>query len=272
MRKQIARIFLFLMAAILLVPGSGSAATWFSCAGDSFCGAGTVNYWGTVDLASGQSSPSGSSTVWRWTYPAGMPGGEGVGNVWLPQPPGGQKEMWVQWYWKYSSGFAYHGVVNKQLYFYPSNTMGMGIIPDIGISMVPQGPRSTGYWPNVTKSYSSYTATGVWHKFKARYVLNSGNQPNGIFQAWADDVLVSNYSNVYYADGSTSLSDVNFVVIYGGVGGSVPKTQYLYVSGVYIGSTDPGGGPLPPPVPAPEPEPAPVPDKVPLSPTDLNID
>src|SRR3972149_5318863 len=247
MRKYTAITLAFLLLAFLLIPSVVLAATWFSCTGDTFCGSSTSNYWGAVDLVSDSSSPSGSSKVWRWTYPSGMPGGEGVGNVWPAiSMPSGAQEMWVQWYWKYSSGFVYHGVVNKQLYFYPSNTMGMGIIPDIGVNMVPQGPNIDNHWPNVDTSYSWYTTTGVWHKFKARYVLNTGSQFNGIYQAWVDDVKVSDYSGVYYQNGTSQITDPAYVVIYGGVGGSVPQTQYLYIAGVYLGSTDPGGGPPPP--------------------------
>src|SRR3989304_902446 len=87
---------LVLAVLIFLLPLSAFADTWFSCNGDTFCGASTVSYWGTVDLASGQSSPVGATNVWRFIHPAGMPPGEGIGNVWLPDPPGGTQEMGLQ--------------------------------------------------------------------------------------------------------------------------------------------------------------------------------
>lgn len=232
---------IFILITVLFGAVNSDAATWFSCNGDSFCGASPSNHFGTVDLASGQSSPSGSTNVWRWTFPAGMPGGQGVADVWLPDPPAGAQEMWVQWYWKYSSGFVYHSVENKQMYFYPSNTEGMALKPANGLILLPQGTNSKVYPPNVNTS-TWYLSTGAWHKIKARYVLNTGNQNNGIFQAWVDDVMVSNYSNVYYQNGTSQITAPGMIVIYGGMGGSVPQTQYLYISGIYIGSTDSGGG------------------------------
>ena len=229
--------FLFLL---LLFPGTSHAETWFSCLGNSFCGSGVSNYWGTVTIGNQADSPTGNSGVWMWTYPGGMPGGEGVGNVWPAlSMPSGQKEMWVQWYWKYSPGFSLHGVVNKQFYFYPSNTMGMGIIPDTGVNCQPQGPNQANYFPNVNKSLS-YVTPGAWHKYKARFVMNDNGSWNGVYQAWVDDALVANYTNVYYSHGET-ISSPAFVVIYGGMGGSVPQTQQFYMAGIYIGSTDPGG-------------------------------
>ena len=244
MRNKKMFFFTLLLFVFLMIPRIILAATWFSCDGDTFCDSGVSNYWGTVTIGSQSDSPTGKSGVWTWTYKKGMPGGEGVANVWPAfSVPSGAQEMWVQWYWKYSPGFVYHGVVNKQFYFHPSNTMGIGIIPDIGISMMPQGTNAAAYWPNVDKSLW-YASVGVWHKFKARYVMNSNGAYNGIYQAWVDDKLVANYTNVYYGNGET-ITKPAFVVIYGGMGGSVPQDQYLYMAGVRIGSTDPGGGALP---------------------------
>ena len=246
MNKFAAMVFALLISAFLLVPNVILAATWFSCDGSSLCGSSVSEYWGKVGIGTQSDSPTGKSGVWMWTLPAGMPGGEGVGNIWLPGVvPSGATEMWVQWYWKYSSGYAYNGIVNKQMYFDPSNTMGMGIIWDIGISMGPQGPNATVYWPNLGAKVSNdplwyVNQTGVWHKFKARYKMNDNGKYNGVFQAWVDDVMVTNRTDVYYSNGLT-LSTPYFALIYGGASGDVPKLQYQYIAGVYLGSTDPGG-------------------------------
>lgn len=257
MRKHGTLLYATLIC-FLAIPGAVSAATWFSCTGDTFCNSSVSNYWGTVTIANQPDSPTGNPGVWMWTYPSGMPGGEGVGNVWpaLNMPTGAQ-EMWVQWYWKYSPGFVYHSVVNKQLYFYPSNTMGMGIIPDTGVNCQPQGPNQDNHFPNVNKSLWYVQNPGTWHKYKARFVMNSNGVYNGKYQAWVDDVLVADYSNAYYGNGEP-ISSPAFVVIYGGMGGSVPQKQYFYMAGLYIGSTDPGGT-------------SPTPAKIPLSPSKIII-
>jgi hypothetical protein len=87
--------------------------------------------------------------------------------------------------------------------------------------------------------------------------MNSNGAFNGIYQAWVDDVMVSNYSNVYYGNGE-AISSPAFVVIYGGMGGSVPQTQYFYMAGIYVGSTEPGGG-------------SSVPAKTPMPPMEIRI-
>ena len=262
MRKYVALNFaaLFCFLSISVIPGAVFAATWFSCTGDTFCNSSVSNYWGTVTIGNQSDSPTGNHGVWMWTYKSGMPGGEGVGNVWPAYSmPSDAQEMWVQWYWKYSPGFTYHPVVNKQFYFYPSNTMGMGVIPDTGVNMQPQGPNQANQFPNVNKSLWYVQPTGTWHKYKARYVMNANGVFNGIYQAWVDDVKVADYSSVYYGNGE-AISSPAFVVIYGGMGGSVPQDQYFYMAGLYIGSTDPGGSSTAPP-----------PSKIPLSPGKLTI-
>jgi len=228
---------------ILLVAGNSYATTWFSCNGDTFCGANHWNYLkGSVSLESQSASPDGTSGVWQWTLPAGHPGGEGVGNV---QPIGipGTKEGWVQFWWKVSPGYAYHPVETKVFMFNPSNVVAMCLKPSIGINLQTQGPNNSNYYPNVNTSTWYIQPTGVWHKYKGHYKANSARKYDGIYQAWVDDILVSNYNNVYYWDNGEDISfNQGFVVIWGGMGGTVPSNQYIYIDGVYIGSTDPGTG------------------------------
>jgi hypothetical protein len=257
--------------ALLLIPSIVGAATWFYCTGDTFCGAGTRVFdpgvGNNIDLVSGQSSPVGATNVWRWTYGKGSGDGQGIANV-SPAVsiPSGSQEMWAQWYYKYSPGFIYHGVGNKQFYFQPANTMiylsGGGVAGAAHWEMTPQSTNSQMYEVNANTG-SSYASTGEWHKYKAHYKLNTGNQWNGAYQLWVDDVLVANYSTVYYESGSNQISAPQWVVIWGGSGsGPVPQTQYLYMAGLYIGSTDPS---------ASLPSPAPAPGNLPSPPSKINI-
>lgn len=237
MRKLIAVTLLFLSI-------NAHAATLFECNGDTFCGANVqlFEWGGNVDLASGQNSPTGSTNVWRWTIPAGFPMGEGVGNVWLPNPPAGTKELWVQYYYKYSPGFYFYNI-NKQMYMQPGNTMNIGLISDRGVNLQPQTSGLSNHFPNIDKSYSRYVNTGVWHKFKARYVLNTGTSWNGIFQAWVDDVMTNDYSDIKYENNPNTFFEPVLLMIPSGGGPANPKTGYWYIAGVNLSSTDPGGGP-----------------------------
>jgi hypothetical protein len=236
MRKLVAVIFLFLSV-------NAHSETWYSNDGDTFDGTNVqlFEWGGKVDLASGQSSPTGSTNVWRWTIPAGFPMGEGVGNVWLQSPPAGTTEVWVQYYYKYSPGFYFYNI-NKQMYMQPGNSMTMGLISDLGVNLQPQTKGQSNHFPNVEKTYSWYVNTGEWHKYKARYVLNTGTSWNGIFQAWVDDVMTNNYSDIKYEDNPTTFYEPVLLMIPSGGGPANPTMGYWYVAGIYIGSTDPGGG------------------------------
>jgi hypothetical protein len=236
------RYLKFALCALLLT-ANAHAATWFSCDGNTFCGSGTASWgYGEVGLAAAPTysgnAPPQTSNVWRWTFYPGDPMGNGIATLWPAATGVGGSEMWVQWYWMYSPGFQYHDADNKQFYFDPSNTLGMTITPYYHLHMTPQGPNMAIY---VGSDTGYIEPTGTWHKYKARYVVNSGNQFNGIWQAWVDDVQIANRTDVYYADGSTTISNPHFAVIWGGMAGTISSTQYMYIAGVYIGSTDPGG-------------------------------
>lgn len=236
---------LILVAFLLLLPTMVNAATWFSCSGSSDCGGSYSNYNGTFQSGVSYNGES----VWRWTFPPTVVGGNGIATFWTGQPPSGKTEMWVQWDWQYSSNFIYHGIANKQFYFNPSNVIGMHLRGQYSKQyMSPQGPNGTNYVPNIGHEndpvLTHYASKGVWHKFKARYKMNTGSAYNGIYECWIDDVKIASYTNVYYANGSENLTSggAHFAVIWGGTGGGpINQTQYLYMKNVYIGDSDPGG-------------------------------
>ena len=237
---------LLFVPIILFIAGNSFATTWFSCNGDSFCGA---NYWnystgGVWDISADPTSPEGNANVWRLKFPAGFPGGEGVGNVDVSMfTPQNAKEMWVQFYYKVSAGFQFHPVEMKLYMFYPANTIAMGLKPTIGAECGTQGGGQCGY-PNVrTDVWYTTSSRGVWHKYKAHFKQEtSAGANNGIYQAWIDDIMVSKYSNSAYGTAAAPFTAQQFVIIWGGMGGTVATTQYLYFDGIYIGSTDPGAG------------------------------
>jgi hypothetical protein len=171
--------------------------------------------------------------------------------------PDGVTEVWVQWYYKYSSNFRYHGSGDKQMYFNPSNVQGTivyGSYPNGEMDMEPQGGSHAGqtvwtYPPNQGASVGGdshwYLVPGTWHKYKAYYKGHTGGNMNGLYKMWIDDILVSDWSNVWYGGGDNYTfaggSNLRWDVIWGGMGQTLDRVQYLSFSDLYIGSTDPGG-------------------------------
>ena len=242
---------LLIAVAFLLVAGNASSATWFECSGDTFCGAGVYDYAGTADLTSGQSSPTGSTNVWRFTYPVGTTVGNGIAGAFfgVPDPT---TEMWFQYYYKFSSGFTYQDIATKHGYFYTtgpnsSNFMFAMGSRSYGFGITPQGTDFANYPPNLGASVGGdagwYFDTGIWHKVKLHFVFNTGSNWDGVYEAWIDDIKIANYSNVMFDSQYNGWESGGINPIWGGnSGNSVPQTQYLYVAGLYVGSTDPGGG------------------------------
>jgi hypothetical protein len=256
MRKLLIAAFTI---CILALSGTVHAATWFTNDGSNK-GAGTweIQYHGVVEYGVSESDSAtgkpSNGKVWRWTFPPFTPQSEwdlsdSIATVWPGSaPPSGQNEFWIQYWWKYSPGFDWHPVANKQFYFNPSNVIGAILRsgdPPTLMAMGPQGPNGQSYYPNVNTD-NWYGNTGQWHKYTGHYKMNTSSSWNGIYEAWVDDIKISDYDYVYYADGTQNLTPggISFAVIWGGVVQWLPRvgTGYLYIDDIYIGNTAPGGG------------------------------
>ena len=238
MRKLIS-IFLLLFAV------NAHAAQWFYSNGTSLSG---TDYWGhnsscgasagTVSVDTSVNGPDGSPGVWKFTYPAGWCGGDGVADVafWsITSFP--VNEYWVQFKIKYiradGGAFQHHEVEDKVWLFYPYNTI-TGVKP-AGWTWAPQGGNDAyNHLPNVNTEHS-YSTDTAWHTVKMHFVGSTGT-----YELWIDSIKRSNYTGMDMG-GSTAFYDLRFVVIWGGMGGTVSSTQYMYLDDIYVGSTDPGG-------------------------------
>jgi len=237
---------------LLLIPSLAWGGTYYYCDGSSSCSGSLVQYsYGSIEKGYSQSGdPSGNGKVIRATIPAYMPDGHSVGQLWITgSMPAGTTEFWIQYYWKYSSNYEYHGITNKQWYMSPGNTMGMGIHGSRRrVNLMPQGSVTASYLPNIvdpaTEADNFYAPKNVWYKYTAYFKLNTGTSANGIYKAWVNDTLISSYSNIVYEYNQTTFSSIRFDVIWGGsVGLTAPSTDsYVYFDSIYVGSDSPGGG------------------------------
>jgi hypothetical protein len=259
----------FLILLMMSYCISANAAVWVQYQCDSLDKVPHWDYAGTVDITNDTTSPDTTSSVCRFTYPPGIVSKD-IAMVYFSMPKG-TTEFWVQYYWKYSSDFVFHGVANKQLYVYSTgfgttHSSNFGVVENSGyLRMVPQGTWSASLKPNINTG-TWYGNTGKWHKAKYYFKFNSpGDTYNGIYKLWVDDVLVSDHRGVQYDRRSEAYGweGLGIRPIWGGISDQqVPATQYFYMDGLYAGTSDPGGGTMPA-------EKTPM---FPMSPTNLNIE
>lgn len=178
---------------------------------------------GSVDVVSDATAPNGNYSL-RMTYPAGMLDGVGPGTS--SRYFTASNEVWIQYYYKYSSNWQWHSIVNKQVYLrcgvngYDANHT---LVADhYGYPFAFHTQHNT----DASKNQSFYAPTSatsvltknVWHKVVARMVINTPGVQDGIAQIWVDDVLLINASNVMHlvASDSGGYMRFSFAPIWGG--------------------------------------------------------
>jgi hypothetical protein len=204
----------------------------------------TVSPWTQVytgsALDSSTSAPGSSSSSLRFRYGRGMKNGTAPDKVWVNISPAAT-EIWVQYWFKYSSGFYYHAVDNKQLFHYIGSsslstnwyTSVVGRKMNMVYQRTPGSGRRTG-----NTGYNPTIQDDVWYKVTTRSVLNTNGAANGIFQLWVNDGLVIDYSNIPYLTGADTDKECNSLafdpVFGGGTPARKPATDYFYVDYVQV--------------------------------------
>jgi len=215
--------------------------------------------WSCIDSGTGygaivsDSTSPDPSTVLKLTYPAGFYNGNYAAKCWnmLPgstTPSVQYTELWVQYYFKYSSNYYFHPVDNKQTYYFTggSNSANNWYISVNGshhVNVVTQTFNTDRHLPNT--GYDPVINAGQWYKMRARFVMNTPGVLNGILQIWINDQLVINKSTVGYISQAEGIREVQIAPVFGGnTGVSKPAEDYQYYE-LFTISTSPinGGGP-----------------------------
>jgi hypothetical protein len=95
--------------------------------------------------------------------------------------------------------------------------------------------------------------TGRWYTFEVRRRLNDPGVDNGIFQMWADGVLIADYRSVRFriprngAFGSTATYGTNWLMLSGYTTNTVSQNQSAYYDDLKLSTTYIGAGTTPPP-------------------------
>lgn len=115
-------------------------------------------------------------------------------------------------------------------------------------------PNAGGY--NDSNRY--VVQTGRWYTFEVRRRLNDSGSDNGIFQMWADGVLIADYRNVRFriprsgSFGTNFNYGTNWVMVSDYTTNTVPRDQSIYYDDVKVSTTYIGtGGSTPGPPAAP---------------------
>ena len=113
-------------------------------------------------------------------------------------------------------------------------------------------PNAGGY--NDSNRY--IVQTGRWYTFEVRRRLNDPGSDNGIFQMWADGVLIADYRSVRFriprsgSFGSTATYGTNWLMLSGYTTNTVSQNQSAYYDDVKLSTTYIGTGGTTPAAPA----------------------
>ena len=144
---------------------------------------------------------------------------------------------WVKW----SPGFTWNAVGNKIDYIwardktptlgsYPyiatrTNSGGWNLFVDVGID--------TPHARSCNRTVPTF-ATGRWYWFEIHVKMNTVGSRNGVIEVWIDDVQCMTYTDVRMVDINTTWGWFIHSPEWGGGGGTIPATQYLWVDHTVI--------------------------------------
>lgn len=241
-RRQMKTMKTLLTAFFLMISASGWAGPVSLGYTDHMDSPGSWSFaYGSPSFVSEATSPD-PSTVMRWTFSAGM--GDGVAPGIATINPGANRELYFQYYFKYSSNWTYHPVVNKQVYIWANNQnenfyMGVGQFSR-GFKIDLQG---TGGSKSIQDTAGVSIQSNRWYKVTAHIVINTGSNADGSAQVWIDDVSVINRTNLRFWNNADRFGNFAITPVWGGYqGDKVPSTQYLYIDELRIQTTPISGG------------------------------
>lgn len=203
---------------------------------------------GGYSIDSGTNTPDPSNAL-KITYPSGWHDAQEPAMCWN-MFPNQVNEFWIEYYFKYSSNYSWHGVDNKQTYYIigsdKNTNFYISITGDLHISIVTQTFSTNRFFPNTGTNPT--IEKNRWYKVTLHSVINSPGSLNGIAQLWLDDQLIINNSNVGYRSSSQSsmaFSEADISPVYGGSAGYIkPATDYQWYDLITL-STSPIGMALP---------------------------
>jgi len=204
-------------------------------------------------------APYSPSKVGQMRYSAGYSaGGEPAFTVF--NYGGDYREIYLSFWFKHSSNWYGNedSGVNKIIFIWNHNKpvvvidahgRGMGnLVPQVRLQDLPRELNNGKTARNLTPNLKSTVLTrGQWHRWELVLKINSDNEKNGEAHWWIDGEKVGEYKDVVFSSAFQGKTFHKFEIrpIYGGVKGTVPETQYLWIDDAYLsGKSGNANGPI----------------------------
>ena len=230
------------------------------------------NGWGLVGdsrthIFSDPTSPGATRNVLRMTFPAGVPGGTGVGNVYYPLPGGGVQNLYAGFRWKPSSTWNGGSTGGQKINFMIGQDFNWSLIllfyqgrinvyyaNNAGVNNchLPNTwgdcPGSRQIFPN---AYSPTITLDRWYQLEVYIKLSTTpTSRDGIIRWWIDGQLSGNYTTVNFPTKRIVQYEFN------GTWGNAPETNRTEFNISYdqarlsTGGSVPNGDKTPPAAPS----------------------
>jgi hypothetical protein len=196
---------------------------------------------GGFDIAQDPSAPYSPPNVAQFTYPAGFQAGSAPGHIEF-EVPAGLSQLYLSFYMKLSPNFeGQSSETNKVLYAWIKNdpavflsNQGSGTATPLMPTLRYQGAFDSRAYFRQNIGTAQAMTRGQWRHWEVLLIANTPGQKNGVIRFWIDGQRVGDYTDVYVRDGADTWEYVYLQPIWGGIGGAVTRTQYLWVDHLYL--------------------------------------
>ena len=189
------------------------------------------------------SAPKSPGGVGQVTYPVAFGGGyEPAFTAIDGANSRGYTQFYVSFWLKLSSNWQGHssevnkiGFVwmhgNPCVFFVPTGSGSSPLEPMIWLQNIPPGGRRLPTNVNAVEF-----TRGVWHRWEALLIANTGDLANGEAHWWIDGVKVGEYRDIQYGTSSQSKywgDALSWRPIWGGIGDVVNQTMFMWMDHYY---------------------------------------
>lgn len=197
-------------------------------------------------------APKSPSNILQVTYPAGFQGG---GAPWDGDSPNFlYKTVYVSHWSKVSDNWQGHpgSLINKQYYLYTSTDVPSIVIvlhganadplvPFIEGQNIVQGgqgsadPQNPDWGPNLGVPAAQTRVTrGQWFHIELVAAMNTVGNADGYLDLWLDGVHITHVGGIKFQNSSPSWRSLHYAPVWGGGGGTVANTMYMYFDHLYF--------------------------------------
>lgn len=205
-------------------------------------GIGTWSGSGGFDIVQDPTAPKSPPNVAQFTYPAGFQAGSAPGHIEFDLPPN-ISQLYLSLYMKLSANFEGQSSETNKVGFvwildHPAvflSNQGAGT----GVPLYPtlryQGPccDTRAYFRQNVGTEQAMTR-GQWRRWEVVLIANTPGKKDGVMRFWIDGQKVGEYTDVWVRDTPDTWQYVYLQPIWGGTGGQVTQTQYLWVDHLYV--------------------------------------